>query len=66
MFHTKPRYLMIIACCIFLIFGMFNAAIGPVLIELAEQTGSTLAAVGAIFTFLFLGSLVAQLVAGPR
>lgn len=65
MFHTKPRNLMIVACGIFLVFGMFNAAIGPVLGELAEQTGSTLAAVGAIFTFLFLGSLVAQLVAGP-
>jgi len=65
MFHTKPRYLMIIACGIFLVFGMFNAAIGPVLGELAEQTSSTLAAVGSIFTFLFLGSLVAQLISGP-
>ncbi len=65
MFQTKPRYILILACSIFLVFGMFNAAIGPVLGELAEQTGSTLAAVGAVITFLFLGSLVTQLAAGP-
>lgn len=65
MFQTKPRNILIIACSMFLVFGMFNAAIGPALGELAEQTGSTLAAVGAVITFLFLGSLVTQLAAGP-
>jgi fucose permease len=64
-FQTKPRNILIIACSMFLVFGMFNAAIGPALGELAEQTGSTLAAVGAVITFLFLGSLVTQLAAGP-
>lgn len=65
MFQTKPRNILILACSMFLVFGMFNAAIGPALGELAEQTGSTLAAVGAVITFLFLGSLVTQLAAGP-
>jgi fucose permease len=65
MFETKPRNQMILACSLFLAFGMFNAAIGPVLGELAARTGSTLAAVGAVLTFLFLGSLVTQLIAGP-
>ena len=65
MFNTKPRNILILACSLFLFFGMFNAAIGPVLGELAEQTGSTLAAVGSVLTFLFLGSLTTQLVAGP-
>lgn len=65
MFLTKPRNILILACSMFLVFGMFNAAIGPVLSELAEQTGSTLAAVGSVITFLFLGSLVTQLAAGP-
>lgn len=65
MLHIKPRNVLILACSMYLFFGMFNAAIGPVLGELAYQTGSTLAAVGAVITFLFLGSLVTQLAAGP-
>ena len=65
MFNTKPRNILVLACSIFLVFGMFNAAIGPVLSELANHTGSTLAAVGAVLTFLFLGSLATQLAAGP-
>ena len=65
MTHVKPRIVLFIACATFLVFGMFNAAIGPVLSELAERTGSTLAMVGSVLTFLFLGSLVIQLVAGP-
>lgn len=65
MMNTKPRFILAIACSIFLVFGMYNAGIGPVLNELARQTGSTLAAVGSVLTFLFLGSLVAQIAAGP-
>ncbi len=65
MLNTKPRVILIIACSMFLAFGMFNAAIGPVLGELAANTGTTLAMVGGVITFLFLGSLAAQLVAGP-
>jgi len=44
---------------------MFNAAIGPVLSELANHTGSSLTAVGSVLTFLFLGALTTQLVTGP-
>lgn len=65
MMNTKPRFVLAIACSIFLVFGVYNAGIGPVLNELARQTGSTLAAVGSVLTFLFLGSLVAQIAAGP-
>lgn len=65
MFNTKPRNILILAFSIFLVFGIFNSAIGPVLAELADQTNSTLAAVGSVLTFLFLGSLVTQLAAGP-
>ena len=63
--NSKPRLILFIACSMFLAFGMFNAAIGPVLGELAENTGSTLVMVGGVITFLFLGSLAAQLIAGP-
>ncbi len=45
--------------------GFLTAAIGPVLPELAARTGSTLAAVGGIFTAFFLGALLSQLVSGP-
>jgi fucose permease len=41
------------------------AAIGPVLPELAQNTQSALSAVGAIFTTIFLGALLAQLTTGP-
>lgn len=65
MFNAKPRNILILACGIFLVFGMFNAAIGPVLSELANHTGSSLTAVGSVLTFLFLGALTTQLVTGP-
>ena len=49
----------------FLFFGAFTAAIGPTLGELSQQTGSSVAAIGGVLTFLFLGSVVAQLAGGP-
>jgi fucose permease len=64
-FKTKPIIILAIACSIYVAFGMYNAGIGPVFSELAAQTNSTLAEVGGILTFLFLGSLIAQLCAGP-
>jgi len=65
MMNSKPRLILFIACSMFLAFGMFNAAIGPVLGELADKTNSTLVMVGGVITFLFLGSLATQLIAGP-
>jgi fucose permease len=50
---------------IYLLFGMFTAGVGPVLGELSQQAASSLAAIGGVLTFLFLGSLLAQLAAGP-
>src|SRR5512140_994379 len=44
--------------------GLFQSAIGPSLPDLATNTSADLAALGAIFTALFVGSLVAQLAAG--
>jgi FHS family glucose/mannose:H+ symporter-like MFS transporter len=62
---ASPRLQLALAYLTFLLFGAFFAAIGPVLGELSVQTSSTLAVIGGILTFLFLGSLVAQLAAGP-
>jgi len=46
--------------------GLSMMALGPALNDLADQTGSSLAAVGAIFSTMFVGSLLSQIVVGPR
>src|SRR5262245_51823194 len=43
---------------------MATGGVGPALADLADNTGSTLAAVGGIFSGLFFGALLAQTVAG--
>jgi MFS transporter, FHS family, glucose/mannose:H+ symporter len=45
--------------------GLVTAALGPFLPELAGNTSSSLSQVGAIFTMLFLGALLSQMIAGP-
>jgi fucose permease len=62
---ASPKIILVLAYLTYLFFGAFTGGIGPVLGELSQQTSSTLAAIGGVLTFLFLGSLVAQLVAGP-
>jgi len=52
-------------CLVFFALGLMTAAIGPVLPQLADQAGSTLAAIGAVFTAMFLGALAAQVFVGP-
>jgi MFS family permease len=60
-----PKLVLILACAIFLVFGLFQASIGPILAELSAQSGSSLAVIGGVLTFLFIGSLIAQISAGP-
>ncbi len=56
---------MAITCATYLACGAFSmAALGPALPELAARTGSNLSSVGAMFTGIFLGALVAPIVAG--
>ena len=43
----------------------FAAAVGPALDELAENAGTDLAGVGALFTVMFVGSLAAQVIVCP-
>jgi len=45
--------------------GVLTAAVGPALDDLAEQTGSTLDMVGAIFSATFGGTMIAQASSGP-
>lgn len=52
-------------CSMFLAFGIGVAGLGPALPDLARNSGSSLGALGGVFTALFLGALAAQLGAGP-
>lgn len=60
----SPRSTLAVAALTFIALGIVTAAFGPALPELAVQTGSSIEAVGAIFTTLFLGALTAQAVSG--
>ena len=59
------RFVLFLACAIYLVFGIFLASICPVLGELSRRTGASLAAIGGVLTFLFLESLIAQVSTGP-
>ncbi|RPI93740.1 MAG: MFS transporter, partial [Chloroflexi bacterium] len=50
---------------IMLAMGVLSAALGPALDDLAEQTGSSLDMLGAIFTASFGGTMLAQASGGP-
>ncbi len=58
------NYVLTLSSASFLALGLFTAAIGPALDELSAQTGSSLAAVGGVFTALFLGALASQVLGG--
>lgn len=47
------------------VLGVTMTATGPALKDLADQTGSTLAALGAFISATFAGSLITQIVIGP-
>lgn len=61
----SKRATMIIGSYGLFVIGILTAALGPALPEFAAHTGSTLAVAGTLFTALFLGALIAQLLAGP-
>ena len=65
MIKHNSRSILVMACLVFLSLGLMTAALGPMLPDLARQTGSTLAAIGAVFTALFLGALISQVISGP-
>lgn len=62
---AHSRRTMIIASGVFLALGLLTAALGPALPDLARRTGNNLATLGTVFSAMFLGALLAQLVAGP-
>lgn len=54
-----------VASGLLLAFGILIASLGPALPDLARSTGHDLASLGRVFTALFLGAFLAQLVVGP-
>ena len=62
---TSPRVVLSLSYLTYLLFGAFTAAVGPVLGELAERTSSSLATIGGVVTLLFVGAIIAQVLAGP-
>lgn len=62
---VSPKIIVAMTCLVFLVFGLFNGSIGPIVKELSIQTNSTLGAIGGVLTFLFMGALISMFVAGP-
>ena len=60
----STRGTMAASCMCFFALGVINGALGPALPGLAANTSSSLATIGAIFTALFLGGFITQLIAG--
>src|SRR4051794_28513279 len=63
--QLSARGTMAASCMSFFALGLLTAALGPALPDLAANTSSNLATIGAIFTALFLGGFMTQLIAGP-
>lgn len=65
MSSVKQKQTFITACIIFVFLGILTAGMGPILPEFATNTGANLAVVGGVYTSLFLGALVSQVISGP-
>jgi fucose permease len=63
--QLSARGTMAASCMSFFALGVITAALGTALPDLAANASSSLATIGAIFTALFLGGFITQLIAGP-
>src|SRR5438132_13835107 len=64
MITNRKHGILVTSCSVFFGVGVLAATLGPALPELAKGTGSSLAEVGAVFSALFLGGLISQVVSG--
>lgn len=60
----KAKQLFVITCIGFFTFGLLNASMGPLLEQFAENNSVTLATIGSMFTAMFTGGLLSQLILG--
>jgi fucose permease len=63
--YAGQRFALLLMCSAFVASGCVMAALGPALPDLAHQTDSSLAELGSMFTALFGGGLLAQIIGGP-
>lgn len=63
--NAQSKFILYVACAIFIVFGIITAGLGPVLPELANQTNTNISSIGGIYTAIFLGALISQLISGP-
>lgn len=64
---NKSNHVVLVLAAVSLMFfalGVMTAGIGPLLSEFSVNTGASLTAVGGIYTGIFCGALLAQLVGG--
>ncbi len=58
------RQLFIVTSVGYFTFGLLNASLGPLLEQFAENNSVTLATIGSLFTAMFTGGLLSQLILG--
>lgn len=63
--QLRARMALVTACLCFFALGTAMSALGPALPELATRTGRGLEDLGGIFSAIFFGALIAQILAGP-
>jgi len=62
---TKARNILIVSAAGYFSFGLLWSAIGPLLSQFAADNGTSLATIGGIYTAVFLGATLAQIILGP-
>ena len=62
---SKARDILIVSCYSYFSFGLLWAAIGPLLAQFAVRNGTSLATIGGIYSAIFLGAVLSQVVLGP-
>lgn len=62
--QKTARRIFIVICVSFVAFGALNASLGPLLEQFAANNDVSLASIGSIYTAIFLGCLLSQLLIG--
>ena len=62
---SKARQILLFTCISYFSFGLIWASIGPLLSQFATRNAASLATIGGIYTAIFLGAVISQVVLGP-
>ena len=61
---SKARSIVIVSFVGYFSFGILWSAIGPLLSQFADRNGTSLATIGGIYSAVFLGAIISQIVLG--